>query len=406
MIGWAIDTVVAVSVLLLIVLLIRRPFAAMFGARAAYALWLAPALRAVTPPLTLPSIPGSASPFQGSADYVLVPSASDGSSISVGLIIAAIWIGGAAVFLAAHLWRHHRFLREALSTARPLDDPNLPYDVIASDRVGGPMATGLVHPLILVPADFEQRMSPEERRFALWHEQLHHRRGDIWASAGALILVSLLWFNPFAHLALGAFRRDMEAACDAQLLAEAGTSAAPAYAATILRCAAAPVPRSLCALTAIDELKGRLIMLKSNHGRVRRIAGMTLASAIAFAGIATASAAQDVAKDEKEIVEKKVIIRHADGEKGTTELRELSPELRAKIEKCEGQPVEADFQNKADGKNQRTRVILCAKGDGPQAAERLEKALTRIESDTEMSPEAKAQVLAQLRAKIAELRAR
>ena len=32
--------------------------------------------------------------------------------------------------------------------------------------------------------------------------------------------------------------------------------------------------------------------------------------------------------------------------------------------------------------------------------------LTRIESDTELSPEAKAQVLAQLRAKIAELRAR
>jgi beta-lactamase regulating signal transducer with metallopeptidase domain len=378
----------------------------MFGARAAYALWLAPALRAVTPPLTLPSIPGSTQPFRGGADYALVTSASNGSSTSLGLIIASIWIGGAAIYLAAHLWRHHRFLRDALSTARPVDDPALPYDVVASDRVGGPMATGLIHPLILVPSDFEQRMSAEERRFALWHEQLHHRRGDIWASAGALFLVSLLWFNPFAHLALGAFRRDMEAACDAQLLAEAGASAAPAYAATILRCAAAPVPRSLCALTAIDELKGRLMMLKSNHGRLRRIAGMTLASAIAFAGVATAGAAQDVAKDEKQIVEKKVIVRHVDGKKDATELGALSPEMRAKIEKCEGQPIEADFENKADGKKQRTRVVLCAKGDGPEAAERLEKALTRIESDTELSPEAKAQVLAQLRAKIAELRAR
>jgi hypothetical protein len=283
--------------------------------------------------------------------------------------------------------------------------PEVPYDVIASDRVSGPMATGLVHPLILVPADFEQRMSAEERRFALWHEQLHHRRGDIWASAGALLLVSLLWFNPFAHLALGAFRRDMEAACDASLLAEAGPSAAPAYAATILRCAATPVPRSLCALTAIDELKGRLTMLKSNHGRLRRIAGMTLASAIAFTGIATASAAQDVAKEEK-VVEKKVIIRHADGDKDAAELRTLSPEMRAKIEKCDGQPLEAEVQGGAADKKQRTRVILCAKGDGPQAAERLEKALTRIESDSDMSPETKAQLLAQLRAKIAEMRAR
>jgi len=52
------------------------------------------------------------------------------------------------------------------------------------------MATGLVHPLILVPAEFEKRMSVEEQRFALWHEQLHHRRGDIWASAGALLLAA------------------------------------------------------------------------------------------------------------------------------------------------------------------------------------------------------------------------
>lgn len=406
MIGWAVDTAIAVSVLVLVVLIVRKPFAAAFGARAAYALWLAPALRAITPPLSLPILPVAAQSL-GAADYVIVAGgSSEGDSISFVSIAAFAWLAGAAIFLAAHLWRHHRFLRDALSAGRALDIPEVPYDVIASDRVSGPMATGLIHPLILVPADFERRMNAEERRLALWHEQLHHRRGDIWASAGALLLVSLLWFNPFAHLALGAFRRDMEAACDARLLAEAGPLVAPAYAATILRCAAAPVPRSLCALTAIDELKGRLTMLKWNHGRVRRIAGMTLASAIAFTGIATASAAQDVAKDEKQIVEKKVIIRHADGEKNATELGALSPEMRAKIEKCEGQPLEAEVQGGAADKKQRTRVILCAKGDGPQAAERLEKALTRIEADSDMSPETKAQLLAQLRAKIAEMRAR
>jgi len=57
MIGWAVDTTIAVSVLLLVVLAIRKPFAAAFGARAAYALWLAPALRAVTPPLAVPDTP-------------------------------------------------------------------------------------------------------------------------------------------------------------------------------------------------------------------------------------------------------------------------------------------------------------------------------------------------------------
>ena len=37
MTGWAVDTAIAVSVLIAAVLLIRRPFAAAFGARAAFA---------------------------------------------------------------------------------------------------------------------------------------------------------------------------------------------------------------------------------------------------------------------------------------------------------------------------------------------------------------------------------
>ena len=57
MIGWAVDTAIAVSLLIGAVLLIRRPFAAAFGARAAYALWLAPAVRAITPQLNFPAMP-------------------------------------------------------------------------------------------------------------------------------------------------------------------------------------------------------------------------------------------------------------------------------------------------------------------------------------------------------------
>ena len=226
MIAWVVDTAIAVSLLIAAVLLIRRPFAVMFGARAAYALWLAPALRAVTPPLTFPSVPVPAPALSGAADYVLVTSAAaPTSAMSLASVITAFWLSGAAIFLTAHIWRHHQFLREALATARWLDIPGVPYDVIASGRIDGPMATGLTHPLILVPGDFQQQLSLDEQSFALWHEQLHHRRGDIWASAGALVLVSLLWFNPLAHLALGAFRRDMEAACDASVIAEAGSDA-------------------------------------------------------------------------------------------------------------------------------------------------------------------------------------
>ena len=51
---WLIDTLVMTGALMALVLLLRRPVARCFGAQAAYALWLLPALRFVMPPLALP----------------------------------------------------------------------------------------------------------------------------------------------------------------------------------------------------------------------------------------------------------------------------------------------------------------------------------------------------------------
>lgn len=404
MIGWALETAIAVSLLIGAVLIIRRPFAAAFGARAAYALWLAPAVRAITPPLDLPAMPVSATSLAGSADYVLISStASAQSGPSLVVLLSAIWLGGAASFLAVHWWRHQRFLADALANGRTLDVPGVPYDVVASDRIDGPMATGLVHPLILVPSDFQDHLSPDQQRFALWHEQLHHRRGDIWASAGALLIVSLLWFNPLAHLALGAFRRDMEAACDASLLVEAGAGAAPAYAGTILRCASRPVPRSLCALTAIDELKGRLMMLKLNHGRTRRLAGLVLAFTVAAGGIATASVAQEKAAAETKKFEK-VVIRHVGDDKDVLKRGEPH-ELLARAKECPGEKFEVTSAGGTDAKKENVKFVLCTADREPMLAA-LEKAVADIEKEDDMPAERKADILAKLRAKIAELRAR
>lgn len=404
MTGWAVDTAIAVSVLIAAVLLIRRPFAAAFGARAAYALWLAPAVRAVTPPLSLPEMPVSTPSLTGAADYVLMTSAApEAGGPSLATLLTILWLGGTALFLAVHWWRHHAFLQEALADARPLDIPGVPYDVVASDRIDGPMATGLVHPLILVPADFQEHLDPGQQRFALWHEQLHHRRRDIWASAAALLVVSLLWFNPLAHVALGAFRRDMEAACDASLIAEAGSAAAPAYAQTILRCASRPVPRSLCALTAIDELKGRLMMLKLNHGRARKLAGIALASAIAIGGMATAAAAQEQATTETKKFEKKIVVRHV-GDKDIVKHGEPG-ELRDMAAKCPGEKFEVDSVGGTEAKKENAKFVLCT-ANGERMLTALEKAVVDLEKQDEMPADRKADILAKIRAKIAELRAR
>lgn len=402
MIDWAIDTALAVSLLIAAVLLVRRPIAAQFGAHAAYALWLAPLLRAVTPPLPQLSLPVSAPSLSDAASYVALSTAPAAPADTSWMpLLIAIWLGGALAFLVWHLGRHYRFISAALQDGRPLQVAGVPYDVVASAHVDGPLATGLTHPLILVPADFTSRFDSEQQRIALCHEAMHHRRADIWASAAALLIAAALWFNPLTYLALGAFRRDMEASCDASVLARLGRTVAPTYAETILRCAITPVPRSLCALTSIDELKGRLTMLGSNVGSIRRYAGFAIAGVLAGTGVALAAGPDD---QVTEVIEKK-IVRHGGGDvKKVREFR-VSEDL---AKNCPGQRVEIDSKSTGDNPKKASKLIICTdEGEGnAEMIKALEKALADADKRDDPAVELSDDMKAKIRAKISELRAK
>jgi hypothetical protein len=236
---------------------------------------------------------------------------------------------------------------------------------------------------------------------------LHHKRGDLWASAAALVVLSLHWFNPLAYAAHRAFRRDLEAACDADLLAGAGGDERQLYARTILRCAARSIPQPVCALTDTQELKGRLEMMKRDYSFVRRAFGGFIATALTVGGllIALPAVAQPANEPTQETTEVRKIIMHGEGKAG--EARMLTKEMRDKIAKCQGDKVEANADTSSAGKKQTSRIMICAKPGESKAAlaQSIEKALGRIEGEDAMTPEAKAQIVAQLRAKIAELRA-
>lgn len=400
--SWLAPNLLAASVLILVVLLVRGPVARLFGARAAYALWLAPALRLGWPPLpdTAPAA-AAASPATVYWTFVIEPAREQLAPVATILLV--IWAAGALVMLALHLAAHHRFLRKALAEGQPLLVDGVTIDIVATRAVDGPMATGLVNPLILVPHDFEARFTPEQRRFALLHEQLHHKRGDIWASAVALIAASILWFNPFSWLALGAFRQDMEAACDASLIARTGRDSTPAYAETILHCAARPVPRSLCALTSIDELKGRLTMLNSNHGAVRKIAGLLLAGGIAAAGLAIAvPASADAPKTETRKEVRTVMVTNDSTGKGgaTWDGDKLTTDCPGTLTVVESGPTATEQ------KKEQQKIVLCTKsGSREETAKALENVIETVNNNDEMSAIAKADITAKLKAKIAELRA-
>lgn len=296
--GWAIDALIASTVLMLLVLLVRTPVRKAFGPQLAYALWVLPVLRLALPPMPQ-GWRAAATPISRAGEtlsvYVIEPTAIAASasasaaavseSPSLGVVVGAIWAAGALAFLVWHLVQHSRFCRRMLGTAERLDDAQ-GVRVIASPAAPGPLAFGIVRRYVAFPRDFDDRYDADERELALAHELGHHQRGDLIANWIALVVLALHWFNPVAWRAFRRFRADQELANDARVLAGRSAVDRHIYACAIVKAAHGGAVSAACHLHTITDLKGRLRMLTTSRVSRRRIAaGATSIAILVAAGL-------------------------------------------------------------------------------------------------------------------------
>jgi bla regulator protein BlaR1 len=298
--GWAIEALIASTLLMIGVLVVRTPVRRLFGPQVAYALWALPALRLLLPPMPQ-GWRAIATPISRAGEtiavYVIDPagmaprstilaSARDPSlGVSLGLLAASIWGAGATAFLLWHLVRHNRFCARMLGTAERLDDRQ-GVRVIASAAAPGPLAFGVVRRYVAFPQDFVERYDAEERELALAHEIGHHQRGDLIANWAALVILALHWFNPIAWRAFRTFRADQELANDARVLAGRSAVDRHIYACAIVKAAHGGALSAACHLHTITDLKGRLKMLTTARTSRRRLAiGSVSVAALVAAGL-------------------------------------------------------------------------------------------------------------------------
>ena len=320
MMSWLAYTLVSTTLLMLLVLALRRPVAKAFGARVAYALWLLPALRMVLPPLpghrelyvpvlrvdpAGPVVVGLPPDLSGARVAMppelatLLDPVPHALAWSWSAMLVALWLGGAACWFGWQLLRYRRFVARALEGATPLGS-ECRVDVLLSDHVEGPVASGVFHRRIFLPRDFVARYTSAERRQALLHEGAHHDRHDLLANLAGLAVLALHWWNPVAHIAHRAFRSDQELACDATVLAQADAGERYAYGSALVKSACARTPAAACALDPATEIKRRLRMI----GRARRPLPLRAAGALLAAGaiggglIATASSGTSLSYEQ------------------------------------------------------------------------------------------------------------
>ncbi|MCJ2182000.1 M56 family metallopeptidase, partial [Novosphingobium sp. 1949] len=267
MIAWLIDTLVMTGLLMGLVLLVRRPAARLFGAQAAYALWALPMARLVLPPLALPAAmapthwlsrldlgfeettaragEAAANAPLDAALAVSGPSAvpvlgggavAPGASLSGGALpgadlfsalswqsgLIALWLAGAALFLAWRVYNYQMMRRQLLADARPVahaGQGKRAVRIVESPLAGTPIAFGVFDKVVALPFGFLASADSESSDFAIAHELEHHAGGDLLAIMAMQPLFALHWFNPLGWSAWNAMRGDQEAACDARVMA-------------------------------------------------------------------------------------------------------------------------------------------------------------------------------------------
>lgn len=304
--GWLVDTLLATSLLVALVLLVRRPVARLCGPRLAYALWALPAARLILPPLpsvapaphadmivtAAPVGPTVATRWVVPAES-FVAAAGDAAMSLAGLLsaplllalIALLWAAGAVVAMA-RLWVAHRRMLASLDDAELLEW-NGRVRLYRSGAISGPLAFGLMTPAIVLPDDERLPLTQAERALAIRHELAHHSRGDLWANAFAVLFAALHWFHPLLGRAWRAFRFDQEAACDATVLAHATPDERALYARTLAKAATGRTSAFASPMIGKDRLKERLSMLaQPPASAMRRRTGAIMAALSATALLA------------------------------------------------------------------------------------------------------------------------
>ncbi|MGE0182107.1 MAG: M56 family metallopeptidase [Parvularculaceae bacterium] len=318
-ISWFGETSLAVSILIFLILAVRRTVARRFGPDAAYLLWLAPLIRLATPELSIIPAAWRQAPPPPAFDWTPAPVALDVIAAtptptnSAPAVLFALWAIGAIGFLTLQYLRQRTFMaRLVRESAEPPPEIMAEAMVIAgkaglrrTPRIrmangnAGPLVAGIFDPVIVLPADFSQAYTSGERQLAFAHEFAHIARGDLATTFAALFFLAAQWPNPLAHFAFRAFRADQEAACDAAVIARNETlpDISYAYGAALVKSAAQRFSAPAASLAMSNHLKERLMLLKSST-KSSAAKGRLLAAMLVAAGVAASASYSYAANDE------------------------------------------------------------------------------------------------------------
>lgn len=275
MFEWLLAASLRASVLALAIIGIRFLFRRWLPAGWRHALWF-PMLCVLVLPV-LPTAPFGFSSLAAEKSVVMNPTVShvatvermsgEGSArldkpataIAKLNYLALLWFAGACGVLMAGAVGYRRNMtlvkRGSIPTERRLStvieevarEAGLKFAprVLVSEAVESPAVTGMLRPVLLLPAGFPEGFSATETRMILLHEFSHLKRFDLPLNWLACVLQALHWFNPLLWFAFAKMRADREFACDERVLSLDSTDCRAEYGEALLKLQRATSPRAM-----------------------------------------------------------------------------------------------------------------------------------------------------------------
>jgi uncharacterized protein (TIGR03435 family) len=130
--------------------------------------------------------------------------------------IGAVWaVGFLAIVLAR--WRVWLAFRATLRAGTPIELP-IPIPALITPGTAEPGIVGFLRPVLILPAQLLQNLSPRQLSAILTHEMCHVRRKDNFFAGVHMLVEAIFWFHPLVWWIGARMVDERERACDEEVL--------------------------------------------------------------------------------------------------------------------------------------------------------------------------------------------
>ncbi len=227
-----------------------------------------------------------------------------------------IWLA-LAVFIAFRILIKHVRCRRMYSLSLPICEKTAvewlrthhsmrKVDLRQSEMVRTPLTYGILRPVILLPS--EMQFCREELLGIMEHEWMHIRWWDVLVKYVLYLTVCIYWFHPMVWVMAILLNRDMEIACDEEVIKKYSGSFRETYALILIRLAEGR-QKSMrlvdARFTGQSEIEERIRMIMKPNKYSKKTIALALAMVLCAAATFTVAAKDspeevNVSSEEKE----------------------------------------------------------------------------------------------------------